>query len=38
MPAQQTTPETAARFIADVATLADDGPTGEFLTERKLAS
>jgi NAD(P)-dependent dehydrogenase (short-subunit alcohol dehydrogenase family) len=35
MPTQQTSPETAARFIADVATVPDDGPTGQFLTERR---
>ena len=35
MPAQQTPPDVAARFIADVATLPDDGPTGRFLTERR---
>ena len=35
MPAQQTPPDVAARFIADVATLPDDGPTGQFLTERR---
>ncbi|MGC5021009.1 SDR family NAD(P)-dependent oxidoreductase [Micromonospora sp. DT47] len=35
MPGQQTPPEVAARFIADVATLPDDGPTGHFLTERR---
>jgi NAD(P)-dependent dehydrogenase (short-subunit alcohol dehydrogenase family) len=35
MPAQQTPPEVAARFIADVATLPADGPTGQFLTEKR---
>jgi NAD(P)-dependent dehydrogenase (short-subunit alcohol dehydrogenase family) len=35
MPTQQTPPEVAARFIADVATLPADGPTGQFLTERR---
>ncbi|WP_320065190.1 SDR family oxidoreductase [Micromonospora sp. RTGN7] len=35
MPTQQTPPEVAARFIADVATLPDGGPTGHFLTERR---
>ncbi|MEV0420293.1 SDR family NAD(P)-dependent oxidoreductase [Streptosporangium canum] len=35
MPTQQTTPEEAARFIADVATLPDGGPTGQFLTEKR---
>ena len=35
MPTQPTPPETAARFIADVATLPADGPTGQFLTERR---
>ncbi len=32
MPGQQTPPEVAARFIADVATLPDDAPTGRFLS------
>ncbi|MCW2881621.1 MAG: short-chain dehydrogenase/reductase [Sphaerisporangium sp.] len=35
MPNQQTLPEDAARFIADVATLPADGPTGRFLTEKR---
>jgi NAD(P)-dependent dehydrogenase (short-subunit alcohol dehydrogenase family) len=33
MPTQQRLPEEAAPFIADVATLPADGPTGRFLTE-----
>ncbi|GAA3083677.1 SDR family NAD(P)-dependent oxidoreductase [Streptosporangium carneum] len=32
MPTQTTLPEEAARYIADVATLPADGPTGRFLT------
>lgn len=32
-PGQPTPPENAARFIADVATLPSDGPTGQVLTE-----
>lgn len=35
MPAQQRLPEDAAPFIADVATLPADGPTGQFLTEKR---
>lgn len=35
MPDQQTPPEKAARFIADVATLPACGPTGQFLTEKR---
>ncbi len=35
MPTQQRLPEEAARFIADVATLSADGPTGQFLTEKR---
>ncbi|MFI0349072.1 SDR family NAD(P)-dependent oxidoreductase [Actinomadura sp. 9N407] len=35
MPAQQDPPEVAAPFVADAATCPDDGPTGEFLTERR---
>ncbi|MDH6129138.1 SDR family oxidoreductase [Kitasatospora sp. GP82] len=35
MPTQQQLPEDAARFIADVATLPDDGPTGHFFTEKR---
>ncbi|MHA6763571.1 SDR family NAD(P)-dependent oxidoreductase [Streptacidiphilus sp. PAMC 29251] len=35
MPTQEQLPEQAARFIADAATLPDDGPTGQFLTEQR---
>jgi NAD(P)-dependent dehydrogenase (short-subunit alcohol dehydrogenase family) len=35
MPTQQTPPEAVARFIADAATLPEDGPTGQFLTDRR---
>src|SRR6266516_4062298 len=35
MPTQQRLPEDAARFIADVATLPADGPTGQFRTEKR---
>ncbi|GLW06794.1 short-chain dehydrogenase [Microtetraspora sp. NBRC 13810] len=35
MPAQQTLPEQAAPFIADVATLPAGGPSGRFLTEKR---
>ncbi|QGN49929.1 SDR family NAD(P)-dependent oxidoreductase [Micromonospora sp. WMMD558] len=36
MPHMTTPPEVPARFIADVATLPADGPTGQFLTERRV--
>lgn len=35
MPTQSTPPEAVARFIADAATLPEDGPTGRFLTEHR---
>jgi len=35
MPAAQRLPEQAAGFIADVATLPDGGPTGQFLSETR---
>jgi len=37
MPAQQKRPEDVAPFIADVATLPADGPTGQFLTEKRIS-
>ncbi|MEV0236670.1 SDR family NAD(P)-dependent oxidoreductase [Nonomuraea sp. NPDC050786] len=35
MPSGHVTPEQAARFIADVATLPSGGPNGSFLTEKR---
>lgn len=35
MPTQERLPEDVAPFIADVATLPSDGPTGRFLTEKR---
>ncbi|AUG78937.1 short-chain dehydrogenase [Kitasatospora sp. MMS16-BH015] len=35
MPGQEQLPEEAARFIAEVATLPHDGPTGQFFAEQR---
>jgi NAD(P)-dependent dehydrogenase (short-subunit alcohol dehydrogenase family) len=35
MPTQEQLPEQAARYVADVALLPTDGPTGRFLTEHR---